>query len=97
MYADGSYRLSDKWLKGTSLEELCHIDDTKWVPDGPAVLPLVELLLFPEFTVPEVSVLPVVGVVEVVVPVVPVVPETTPGPPAVIVPEVAFPVPEVPG
>ena len=66
-------------------------------PDGPAVLPLVELLLFPEFTVPEVSVLPVVGVVEVVVPVVPVVPEATPGPPEVIVPEVAFPVPEVPG
>ena len=63
-------------------------------PDGPAVLPLVELLLFPEFTVPEVSVLPVVGVVEVVVPVVP---ETTPGPPEVIVPEVAFPVPAVPG
>ena len=63
-------------------------------PDGPTVLPLVELLLFPEFTVPEVSVLPVVGVVEVVVPVVP---ETTPGPPEVIVPEVAFPVPAVPG
>ena len=32
MYADGSYGLSDKWLKGTSLEELCHIDDTKWIP-----------------------------------------------------------------
>ena len=63
-------------------------------PDGPTVLPLVELLLFPEFTVPEVSVLPVVGVVEVVVTVVP---ETTPGPPEVIVPEVAFPVPAIPG
>ena len=33
MYLDGTYRLSVKWLEGTSLEEICHIYDTQRVSE----------------------------------------------------------------